>query len=173
MSSSSHPAPPPQVHLNPNSSTYVGSGKIAQPNETTDWSRDTRIESGQRDGVTSHNQDAQFVLVCINTKNSTALIHLEVSSLTNDQYFFQQMYQEYTELRRKHEFNLSMIIPLWIHDSLQAASALIPRLPSLPWRFQFPSTLLPTLPEMHLSKITSGDFVRVGTYDFTVSRYSI
>ncbi|KAJ6028867.1 hypothetical protein N7540_004443 [Penicillium herquei] len=149
--------PPPQAHLN----TGLSSNLPIQnrvPHHLS--SPSTQLEDTQAGSATSQNHDPQFVLLCMNTKNSTVLVHIEVSSLTNDQYFFQQMYQEYRRVREKHEFSFSMIVPLWIRNFFCAVSTRLSRLLSLSRLFHFPSILRPTLPEMRLFKIASGDFVR-------------
>lgn len=103
--------------------------------------------------------ETQFVLVCINTKNSTTLTHIKVDNLTNDQYLFQQIHQEYQRVKMEQEFRLPMVFPSWIrnvsHASLKCLQRPFSKLSG------FFSTLQPGIPELHLFKIASGDFVRV------------
>jgi hypothetical protein len=162
-SSSSRLERPPQARLNIRSSLSMPSQNTVhqevEPHHCS--SQSVQGEDIQACSTTSRNEDSQFVLLCMNKKGSTVLVHVEVSSLTNDQYFFQQIYQEYQTLRREHGFRLSMIFPLRVYNFLRAISIWLPRLPSLSRRFQFPSIPFPNLPEMHILKIESGDFVRV------------
>ncbi|KAJ4182612.1 hypothetical protein NW759_017118 [Fusarium solani] len=76
-------------------------------------SQSSQHENTDAGSTLSTTQDAQYLLLCVNTKNSTVLAHVEVGSLTSDQYMFQQIHQEYQRVREEHEWRISMIIPSW------------------------------------------------------------
>lgn len=100
--------------------------------------------------------------MCVNTKTSTALVHVKVDSLTSDQCLFQQMTEEYRRVRHEHEFRITNFFPLWASNLLRAISVRFPAILTLPGVLSnFPSMLSYALNGMHVHKISSGDFVRV------------
>lgn len=107
-------------------------------------------------------QESRFLLMCVNTKNSTKLVHINVDCITNDQNLFREVYQEYQRVRHEHEFRITNFLPLWASNLLHAISARfsITTL-SLPGILRFLSVLSSAVGAMHLHKISSGDFVRV------------
>lgn len=110
----------------------------------------------------SSSQESQFLLMCVNTKTSTALVHVKVDSLTSDQCLFQQMTEEYRRVRHEHEFRITNFFPLWASNLLRAISVRFPAILTLPGVLSnFPSMLSYALNGMHVHKISSGDFVRV------------
>ena len=119
--------------------------------------------SFQARGLDAH-EDPQYLLLCVNTKNSTALVHVEVGSLSSDQYLFHHIPQEYQRVRSEHEWRISLLIPSWIHKLLHSISARLPKLPSSPARILFLPIISNALAKLHLHKIVSGDFVQVGTH---------
>ncbi|KAE8363618.1 hypothetical protein BDV27DRAFT_158635 [Aspergillus caelatus] len=159
--SSNYIYPPPQAHLNDRVSVTVSNRNSALNNAANGQPlQSTVIGNIQAEGTMSQNQEAQFLLMCVNTKNSTMLVHIEVGSLTSDQYLFQQMHQEYQRVRKEHEFRIANTLPSWVCNLLRTISIKIPTLLSLPQRFNFPLILSSVLSKLHLHKVSSGDFVR-------------
>lgn len=104
--------------------------------------------------------DPEYILLCINTKNSTALAHIETSLLSSDQYLFRQIFDEYQRVRRVNEWRVSSIIPSWVKTSLHWISTRVPSPPSRIGWLLSPLSLRNIWRGLHLHKITSGDFVR-------------
>lgn len=48
---------------------------------------------------------SQYLSLCVNTKRSRALEHVEVTSLTNDEYLFQAIRQAYENIRHAHTWS--------------------------------------------------------------------
>ncbi|QKX54876.1 uncharacterized protein TRUGW13939_01966 [Talaromyces rugulosus] len=55
--------------------------------------------------------DPQYLLVCVNTKNSTALVHVDVSSIGSDEFLFQNISSGYKSVRRAHEWRFALLVP--------------------------------------------------------------
>ena len=80
-----------------------GSGSIEQG---------TNVTSHESPPTPSQTTEPKYLLLCVNTKRSlTIMRHLEVSSLSNDQYLFQNINQEYHAIRKHDVWNLGMLIP--------------------------------------------------------------
>ncbi|KGO53939.1 hypothetical protein PEX1_041120 [Penicillium expansum] len=103
--------------------------------------------------------DSKFLLLCINTKDSTVLSHVEVASLTNDQHLFEQILIEYKKARENSEFRVTSIIPQLLSNFANTISTRIPRLPYLSKFFSL-SVILRHVHQMRLYRIESGDFVQ-------------
>jgi hypothetical protein len=111
--------------------------------------------SAQTAASSLHSEDARFLLLCINTKASTVLENLDVGSLTNDEYLFKSISEEYRRVREEHEFQLFDIVPIWLCKLLQRISACIPQFVCIRQRLNC------AIGDLGLYKIKSGDFVRV------------
>lgn len=109
----------------------------------------------------SQQQDFQFLLLCVNTRASPNLIHVDVSGLTNDQYLFRKISEEYKHARKSHEWRVSMFFPEWSRNMILQVSEQIPRsILSYAWADLF-ARLSDALNNIRLHKVSSGDFVRV------------
>jgi hypothetical protein len=150
---------PPQVHLRnvhatlgSRSTRYIPSGNR----------QSTARDSSQAYLTSPRDQDSKFLLLCINTKDSTALLHVEVASLTNDQQLFERISMEYQRARESSEFRVTSIIPQQLSKFLKAISAMLPKLPCLPRTVL--SASLRYIHQMRLYRIESGDYVQVRTF---------
>ncbi|RDW79078.1 uncharacterized protein DSM5745_05930 [Aspergillus mulundensis] len=158
---SSRLEPPPRVHLNDQFISNPARGSTGNPLVPYHFpSQSIPAENIQAYSTTPQIQDAQFVLLCMSARSSTVLVHIEVSTLTNDHYFFQQVRQEYQKLCHEQGFRLSRIVPLWACNFGRAIAMRLPRLPSVWPLFRFRWIHFSAMPEIHLHKIVSGDFVR-------------
>ena len=94
--------------------------------------------------VPDRNQDAQedegdmmprFLLLCVNTRNLTRLIQVDLSYVGNDQLLFDSIRQRYWEARRHNSWHYGLLIPRWLairmpdawNDWLRTVHLLIPR----------------------------------------------
>lgn len=141
--------------------------------------------------ASSQTRVPQFLLLSVNTKNSTTLAQIEVSTFTNDQYLFQELQRAYEKIRQGHEWILLMFIPKLARDTFQALRKRLPMLNIISFFLKLPRMTnstrlamlipafvrdflgkvqkrLPTLnltnfvPQtLNLQKVASGDFVRV------------
>ncbi|KAI1422361.1 hypothetical protein F5Y12DRAFT_763192 [Xylaria sp. FL1777] len=116
----------------------------------------TSIES-QTSSSNSQRPIPQYLLLCVNTKSSTTLLQLEISSISNDQYLFEKISQEYQRVRRDYEWHISRIIPSSVSRLLYTPCLLFPPLQNLYNSFQI---LRNALGKAHVHTIASGDFVR-------------
>lgn len=57
----------------------------------------------------------QYLLLCVNTKRLKTLEQIDVASFSNDQYLFKAIRDCYEDVRKAHEWKLSMLIPSRIH----------------------------------------------------------
>jgi hypothetical protein len=103
----------------------------------------------------------QFLLVCINTKHTTILEHLDVSSYGNDQHMFKQIRDIYRTVRLENEWRLLLLVPAWLRNLTRSISAKLPSLPSPLNRLDFLPMIWLALSQMNFHTIASADFVRV------------
>lgn len=156
------PTPPPQVHMRSDVPAIQTDSGAAQPGVQ----RYRPSQSSQGGATvpaitTAQNVEPQFLLLCINTKNSTTLAHVEVGSLTSDQYLFQEVSKAYQKTREGHQWGISMVLPAWLSDLCQRTSKWLSRfwlLPDSPNMFSLLSRVYSTA---RLYRVASGDFVRV------------
>ncbi|KAM5357009.1 hypothetical protein ACJZ2D_016704 [Fusarium nematophilum] len=56
--------------------------------------------------------EPKYLLVCVNTKRGLAkLEHIDVSSVTNDQFLFDEIRRVYCSVRRGHEWDIAGLLP--------------------------------------------------------------
>jgi hypothetical protein len=114
--------------------------------------------------ITSLNyQSSKFLLLCVNTKQLAVLSHVDVSSLINDQYLFEQILREYHNGRGNPGFNVLSKVPQWLCKSLDVLLTRIPDLQCLS-RFLSLFPFLRQICQMRLYKIESGDYVQVNLF---------
>lgn len=103
----------------------------------------------------------QFLLLCINTKNSTILTQIEVSTFTSDECLFREIRLAYQKAREEHEWRVCMFFPEWARNGTESLFAWLPGLPALPNYINLFSILRHTLGAARLHRVSSADFVRV------------
>lgn len=104
--------PPRQALLAPATDVAFQSGnsthpeaQLSEPPQLADHNRTRHAATQPRDS------DPQYLLLCVNTKSSTSLAHIDVRSFTSDQYLFQEIRESYRRIREENEWKISMIIP--------------------------------------------------------------
>lgn len=162
------PQHPPQAHLQGNrraTQPHAVSDEVnIPPQQDTQRSDDASsldCESAVPGQGSPLSGEAQYLLLCVNTRNSTVLVHVEVGALTNDEYLFRDIHQAYRTARENHEWRFSMMVPLWTRNLAHQFSKCLPSLPLLPASMNFLPMLSRTFHSAHVHKIASGDFVRV------------
>jgi hypothetical protein len=150
--------PPPRAHLHPRTA--------AGPGDALDQT--AQVENNQVSSTVAQGplRDARFLLLCVNTRNLASLVHVDVSSITVDEYLFRNIYKEYRKVREEHEWSVSMMVPL---RARKCAAAIWARLPPAPPML---GSIMSGLISCHawdrarLYKIVSADFVRVSALVF-------
>lgn len=155
-----HLETPAQVHLSNISETFSRRSTRYIP---LDPYLSQSTQRGNSLVTSASDPDSKFLLLCINTKDSTVLSHVEVASLTNDQHLFEQILIEYKKARENSEFRVTSIIPQLLSNFANTISTRIPRLPYLSKFFSL-SAILRHVHQMRLYRIESGDFVQVRMY---------
>ena len=163
--------PPPQAHLSPTSGSNTPSSvpSKAGHGQHSGPSQSTQPGHAQVSGTGPQDPHSRFLLLCISTNNSTTLVHIEIGSLTNDQYLFQKVDEEYRRVRDKHTFGLSRVIPLQVRRFFTGLSTRFHSLTSMPNHLNFGFLSRIAMPELAIFKVSSGDFVRVGFFPFCPS----
>ncbi len=153
------PTTPAQAYLRNNTNLHHSPTRLQGPSPPLpDNDQATGIEN--RNSSSTSQGIPQYLLLCVNTKSSTTLVQLEIGSISNDQYLFERISQEYQKVRRDYEWHISRIIPSSVSRLLYAPYLLFP--PLLNFYNSFPM-LHNALSKAHIHTIASGDFVRVGT----------
>lgn len=129
-SSSSLPTSPPEAHLSPlgqrNSQAHGQPARSSQSSESVEQrtSHETSMNRTMTGPIRS-----KHLIVCINTKRGLVTPqHIDVSSVTNDQYLFESIKTAYSEVRREQEWNLASLlsgkikVPGWILRLLSITS---------------------------------------------------
>lgn len=143
---------PPRAHLSPERD-----GQGLPINKQTSNSRSRSASLVGLNTTTSSSTVLQnqtttchYLLLCINTKRLRTLEHIDVAPSGNDQYLFRDIRDRYKHIRKAHEWNLSMLIPSWIH---------------------IPSWLVPYIQELSFSVPISANFIRVRMRAHTIRLY--
>lgn len=157
--SSTKPGRPPQAHLNPSTGSTQARAEAQHSIPNYQPSQSSQLGNNQSDSIIFQTHDPHYLLLCVNTKNSTVVVHIDVSSFSSDQYLFQQIRQEYRRIRDEHEWGISKTIPTCVRNALNRISARLPKLPSLPSSLRFFSMLSHALHRTRIHKVSSGDFV--------------
>ena len=101
------PAVPAQAHIR----TVSGNpGGVASQTPTTSLPP-TNTYAQPLGTSPAQQSDIQYLLLCLNTKRLTTLVHVEVGALTNDEYLFREIRTAYAEARRHHEWRISKLFP--------------------------------------------------------------
>ena len=113
--SSSPPSSPQPARISPSSQSHdqrrrpIQSLPQLRSNEPNGGSDTTSVQRLTKSNRTS---EPKYLLLCVNTRRDLALMeHIEVSSMTNDQYLFQDIQSEYSRMRRNQQWNLGMVFP--------------------------------------------------------------
>lgn len=133
----------------------------AQPSTTQPETPTPAVRRHVESTDVDHTTAPQYLLLCINTKASTALANIDVGSLTNDQYLFDAIRCEYERVRGGHEWSISLSPPSWVCNTVQRISTRLPG-PVIPdgWSIIL-SKACKISKSLYLHKISSGDFVQV------------
>jgi hypothetical protein len=159
-SSLNQPAYPAQVHFGSIPGTLHTRTQSSQnfPLSTFQPGNPAVTVCRTQTGVEIPTNDLQYLLLCVNTKNSTVLINIELGSVcNNDEYLFKQIQDAYQRARSQHEWQLTSIIPSFVHKLLCKVVARLLR-----WS-NFPRRLCNILGNIRLQKIAYGDFVQVSS----------
>lgn len=162
-SSSSEPRYPPKAHAKDNRRS-ARSRKDSWPLPMLPRRPQQSPSSGSAPRVQDPQppQEPQYLLLCVNTRSSTTLLHVEVSDFTNDQYLFQEVQQAYHRARENHEWRASMVVPTWLRKSICWASQILSKIAPFPDSFKLFSVRSSwVFRSMSLHRIGSADFVRV------------
>jgi hypothetical protein len=156
---------PAPVHLTTsNLSRHGGQGAPIQGLPTgSEASQSSNIANApaQASAMGNANTTMKYLLLCVNTKDGVAkLEHIDVSTLTNDQYLFNEIREVYKTARQGHDWNLATLlpgngkIPKWI----QALISIIP-----PCNIKFPKWMTGALQDCRLFVPRKMKFVKVST----------
>jgi hypothetical protein len=63
----------------------------------------------------------RFLLLCVNTRKLTTLVHVDLTHAQNDQPLFNAIRNAYWEVRNKNSWNISLLIPAWIDAHIKPA----------------------------------------------------
>jgi hypothetical protein len=162
-----YPTAPPQAHLGSNNNEAQRSHTNSPPSESSHRGYFHSANPLSRTQEQEAPGDHQYLLLCVNTKNSTTLLHINVSNFGNDQYLFEDISREYKNIRRKQEWKMSFLIPDWAETLFNKILALLPKHTSLSSWLYLPALSI-TFHEPQLYKVSSADFVRVYTQVFII-----
>ena len=121
---------------------------------------DTRTMPYQRATLPTATSDPKYLLLCINTKRGLVKPeHVDVSSITNDQFLFQNIERAYRAARRCNDWDLGMLFP-----RPAQVPGWIPRLLPLSLRINvgLPNWLLPQLEDCRIFIPKTVEFAQVG-----------
>jgi len=168
-----HPVSLPQAHL----SSPVDASNQGQPGpiqrlptmNTSTPRNDSMSSETQRLSTVDTSVERKYLLLCVNTKlGLTKVTHLDVSSTANDQYLFQDIYSEYSRMRRDHEWNLAVLfptrlrVPRWLYNLVDLS----------PLRYiKLPSWLVGSLDDYRIFIPKKVEFVQVSLYLVFLSKF--
>ncbi|KAI9150878.1 Isotrichodermin C-15 hydroxylase [Paramyrothecium foliicola] len=135
--SSNLPTAPNQTHLTP-MSHQRGQPVAEFPIEEHNVLRaPNAISKSQTSMLDNRALRIKYLIVCINTKRGLVIPrHLDVSSVTNDQYLFEAIRAAYSEIKREHQWSLATVftteldIPSWMLRLLWITQRRKARLPA-------------------------------------------
>lgn len=58
--------------------------------------------------------EPRFLLLCVNTRTSTTLLHIDLMNIQNDQYLFDGIRQRYWETRQNNSWHYGLLTPRWL-----------------------------------------------------------
>lgn len=93
------------------------------------------------------NQELQFLLLCINSKQISVLTQLEVGSISCDEYMFREIRNVYEKTTENHAWKPYMLLPPWLRKALSDT--------------RFALRIWQPFSNIRIHRISSGDFVRV------------
>lgn len=114
---STHPVAPPQAHVR---SAGQERTQLAGPltQHTFDHIPDQlNKRTGGTQGVEMRYTWAlnpRYLLLCVNTKRLTTLVHIDLTLVNHDQTLCRQIRHHYQETRQLYEWRLSMLVPKWL-----------------------------------------------------------
>jgi len=84
---------------------------------------DVGIELGPQQSVQADDIDTipRYLLLCINTRNLTQLLHVDLRYIGNDQVLFDSIRRRYWEARRRNSWHYGLLTPRWLTDRMPAA----------------------------------------------------
>ena len=84
---------------------------------------DIRTGSGRQQTVQTDNMGAgaRYLLLCVNTRNLTKLLHVDLRYIENDQFLFDGIRRRYWEARRHNSWHYGLLTPHWLVDRMPAA----------------------------------------------------
>ncbi|KAL3474343.1 hypothetical protein BJX99DRAFT_260451 [Aspergillus californicus] len=161
LGGSSQPAQPPHAHMNP-SPRPAGVARNEGRQTVSLEQLPLLPYPGESQAVSNvyPSQDSQYLLLCVNTRKSTVLVHVDLGSVFSDEYLFQQIRQEYQRVREQHEWRIVKAVPSCIRKFFIKVSARLPSFPPLPNFLNYLSVVSHAVRGAHLHKIASGDYVR-------------
>jgi hypothetical protein len=135
QSGNSYPSVPPRVHLSP---TFSSRPHRTGPQAPNDQHRGPGAGSSPTISglgtttIAGAAMSPQFVLLCVNTKRSRTLEHVNVAALTNDEFLFDAIREGYYLARHPHEWKLSFspgFVPLlkWLSRYVGDMSIFTPK----------------------------------------------
>ena len=118
-----------------------------------DWLRDIRMGSNQQEVVQSGNLVPlpRYLLLCVNTRSLTELLHVDLRYIENDQFLFDSIRRRYWEARRHNSWHYGLLTPQWLVDRVPAA-----------WR--------DWLETLHLRLPRSAELIEVGSFFVSLMR---
>ena len=106
------PAAPPQAHLR--SPDQKDMQPRARPQKTPRRRSDRLRNTQNPEALLSQGRDFKYLLLCVNTKRVTKLVHVDLTSVDHDQTLFQQIRANYQRVRGQYEWRLAMLMPKWL-----------------------------------------------------------
>lgn len=110
------PVMPQQAHLGGSSSDggpSLSPSKRLTPKQSLG---DLRTAPDQQANTRTSNgaSTPRFLLLCVNTRNLTQLIHVDLRSVQNDQLLFDGIRRMYWESRRNESWHFGLFTPQWL-----------------------------------------------------------
>ncbi|KAF4459729.1 serine threonine kinase, partial [Fusarium albosuccineum] len=130
---------PPPVYLAPSRSSH-GQNQACSTLPSTEHNMPTPLSTNitsQNSPIPANTTEGKYLLVCVNTKRGlTKLEHVDVSSITNDQFLFDQIRKAYCSVRQGHEWDITGLLPdrtpfpCWLMNALSILSSIMkPEIP--------------------------------------------
>jgi hypothetical protein len=84
---------------------------------------DIRMGLGRQQNVQTDDVGAmpRYLLLCVNTRNLTKLLHVDLRYIENDQLLFDGIRRRYWEARRHDSWHYGLLTPQWLADRMPAA----------------------------------------------------
>jgi hypothetical protein len=115
------PSMPEQAHVASGSSGEV-SNITPVPDQTGPMEEpgDSQIESGRQRTVQNGDMGTvlRYLLLCVNTRNLTTLLHVDLRYIQNDQHLFDGIRRRYWEIRQQNSLHYGLLTPQWLADRI-------------------------------------------------------